>query len=136
MELWDKTCADCNWDAVCTHKKILWDGKEYQYVTACCRAMNGRTYVPSTLPPEPLDWFLWKTIIKVEGLVIYGRSQLLYTDAEDNELVPDNTRPSVNRTHKVQPSEMVVQERNTVVKPLVGLKSVYQESDNSQGSLF
>lgn len=134
--IWDKTCTDCNWDAVCTHKKVLWDGKAYQYVTACCRAMNGRTYIPSSFPEEPQDWYLWKTIFKIEGLVIYGRSQLLSPDPEDTELASIDSRPSTSRVPKISSRAEVVQERHTMAKPLVGLKSVYESASETQGSLF
>lgn len=134
METWDKSCADCNWNAVCTHKKILWDGKEYQYVTACCRSLDGRVYIPSSLPTEPLDWYLWFTINK--RIKIYGREQLVYTSEDNMGMVMDRSSTSHSRVNKVLPSVMAVQERNTVARPLVGLKSVYQDNDNSQGSLF
>lgn len=136
METWDKTCADCNWDTGCTHKKVLWDGKEYQYVTACCRAMNGRTFIPSSFPSEPQDWYLWKTILKIEGLVIYGRSQLLYSDTEDSELAHDSSKPTAPRTSPISHSPEIVAQRNTMARPLVGLKSVYQDNTDTQGSLF
>lgn len=134
MEIWGKTCADCNWDAVCTHKKILWDGKEYQYVTAMCRAINGLTFVPSSLPYEPQDWYLWLTIDK--RLKIYGREQMVPITEDDNRLVVDSPRPSHHRTPEVLSSTVDLPQRNTMARPLVGLKTVYETTDNSQGSLF
>lgn len=135
METWDKSCADCNWDAVCTHKKILWDGVEYQYVTACCRALDGRVYIPSSLPAEPLDWYLWFTIDK--RIKIYGREQLVYPSEEIDRLGMDSPRVSTPRANKILPSTMDLPQRDTMARPLVGLKSVYQEAENTQqGSLF
>ena len=134
MILWDKTCTDCNWNAVCTHKKILWDGKEYQYVTAYCRALNGRFYIPSSLPDEPLDWYLWLTLDK--RIKIYGREQLVYTNEDVVGLAMDNSRPSSSRASKVLHNSSDLAQRDTMARPLVGLKSVYQDIDNSQGSLF
>ena len=135
METWGKTCADCNWDAVCTHKKVLWDGKEYQYVTAICRAINGLTFVPSSLPDEPQDWYLWSTIYK-RGLIIYGKEQLLPLTENDNRLVLDSPSAVSPRTTKVLPSTVDIPQRNTMARPLVGLKSVYDNEPQGQGSLF
>ena len=135
METWGKTCADCNWDAVCTHKKVLWDGKEYQYVTAICRAINGLTFVPSSLPDEPQDWYLWSTIYK-RGLIIYGKEQLLPLTENDNRLVLDSPSTVSPRTTKVLPSTVDIPQRNTMARPLVGLKSVYDNEPQGQGSLF
>ena len=133
METWGKTCADCNWNAVCTHKKILWDGQEYKYVTACCRSMNGMTFIPSSFPDEPRDWYLWKTI---RGITIYGRAQFIYITEEDMGLDVANTRSSHSRAPKISSSTTDLAQRNTMAKPLAGLKSVYQSEPDSQGSLF
>lgn len=135
MVLWDKSCADCNWNAVCTHKKVLWDGKEYQYVTACCRSLDGRVYIPSSLPTEPLDWYLWFTTNK--RIKIYGREQLVYPSEDSVGMVMDRPMLSRPRASKILPSAVVVQERDTLARPLVGLKSVYETEDTTnQGSLF
>lgn len=131
---WGKTCADCKWNTVCTKKKVLWDGKDFVYVTACCRAMNGLTYIPDEFPEEPQDWYLWKTI---RGPTIYGRSQLLPALEEDNRLDDTNTHTPSSRTTKVLRSPKAIPQRDTMARPLAGLKSVYAtEQDNSQGSLF
>jgi len=134
IDIWDKTCADCNWNAVCTHKKILWDGQEYKYVTACCRAMNGRTFIPSSLPDEPQDWYLWRTI---RGFTIYGRAQFIYITEEDMGLDVVSASPSHSRAPKIFSSTTDLAQRNTMAKPLAGLKSVYKDAEDiQQGSLF
>ena len=135
MVQWDKSCADCSWDAVCTHKKILWNGKEYVYLTACCRSIDGRTYIPSSFPNEPLDWFLWGTIIP-RKLQVYGRSQFIPADGPLLELSDSHSRSTAYRASKVLSSAMAPKERDPVAKPLVGLKSVYNNSEDTQGSLF
>jgi len=131
--VWGKTCTDCKWDTVCTKRKLLWDGKEFVYKEACCRAIDGSVYTPDEFPDEPQDWYLWATI---RGPIIYGRSQLLYPTQEDNRLDDTNTHTSTTRTTKVLPSSMATPQRDTMAKPLAGLKSVYETNENSQGSLF
>lgn len=134
IDLWDKSCADCNWNAVCTHKKILWDGQEYKYVTAVCRSMTGRTFVPSSYPDEPQDWYLWKTI---RGFTIYGRAQFIHITEEDMGLDVANTSSSHPRAHKVLSHPSNLSQRDTLAKPLAGLKSVYKDAEDiQQGSLF
>ena len=135
METWGKTCADCNWDAVCTHKRAYWDGNEYQYVTAMCRAMNGLTFVPSSYPDEPQDWYLWSTMYK-RGLIVYGKEQLLPLTEEPSRLYVDHPRTPAPRTPKVLPGVVDLPQRDPVARPLVGLKSVYDNSSSEQGSLF
>jgi len=134
METWNKTCTDCNWDSVCTHKKVLWDGKEYQYVTACCRAMTGQTFIPSTLPDEPRDWYLWSQFT-IQKLVIYGRNQFII---DTDMVLPMCSTPSSSpRVTKIRDNTKDISQRNTIPRPLLGLKSVYENKDNeSQGSLF
>ena len=136
MVTWGKSCSDCPWNQSCEHKKILWDGIQYQYVTAICRSMDGQEYIPWTMPSEPQDWFLWATLIKPKGLVVYGRSQLLYESDIITDLAISDTRSTPRRTSKVLSSTVIVAQRDPVAKPLPGLKSVYSEDNSSQGSLF
>lgn len=127
---YNKTCTDCTWNAVCIHKKIFWDGVQYQYVTAFCRDMKGNTYIPSSLPDEPLDWYQWAQFTKPK-LVTYGRNQFII------ELDVCNSNIASSRVTKIRDSVKDIPQRDTLAKPLLGLKSVYDNNDTeSQGSLF
>jgi len=136
MILFGGSCEQCDFNSSCSHQKLLWGGKEFNLVPACCRCTNGTTFYHKgyeNIPAEPMDWYLWYLIDKKE--VIYGREQFILEEDDESSMVSSSvivnhscSRVSVSVAHKEEVKPL----------PLKGprLASVYTESDNTQGSLF